>query len=1636
MKNSETQPTTIDNPEWLQLDPEGIAPRPPVNTRTTDLPFTELDWRDFERLCKRISECGGNVEQVWSYGTPGQNQYGIDILVRMADSTYEVWQTKRYKKMNPATLQSAADLFLQHKWASKAKRFVLAVACNLNTTGAVEKIDEIYDQLAKKEIEFECLDADNLSKRLVAEPEIIGDFFGRPWLERVCPPEALEIIATRLSRFELADLRQSLAKWFGAWTSTVDPGLPIADLGKRGQSTISLPINERYIQPDVMIQAEHRKISDIGQIGLKKTENLGDGSSVQDERSPRNQYMTSTFSTQRVDLNRFLLSAERSIIVGDAGMGKSTLLRIIALDILSDKPQFDVVRDKYSTYLPVWVPFSLWTRMAAERTSPPSLEEVVRAFFLAQSEPQLADAICKALGNSKVLLLVDGLDEASDPVAARTVAATLSSFVESRDLPAIVTTRPHGIQAMSGATNTWTKVELAPLTETQRSKLAMLWFRVIVKLENEKGTDDSWLEKQAERRTNSLDIALKRSSSIAKLSQTPLILLTLMQLHRQGNELPKSKYAALEKIIDQLVEHQPRRREVQSLSTAAVDDIPKRQRDRLLFDFAFSLHTGELRGPFTDAASEENAVDRASKIIMQRQGHHDQDRAEIAARSVFQFAEERAGVLVKKAPQAIGFLHLSIQEFLVSRHISQFSFSDRIQFIRDNAEKAHWREPILCLLYLEQNETQVGELLQAIEGGLASTIIGQKIRDTLLVEAVFSDFAHDVTVVRKIAQRILNVTELEGWGEQRRHILTSTVDGLTSEATGELCYTRLMRWLPDRHGYQVSAAIDEMPSWPKEIHEECCSILIRSLSSDNSHTRQAAAKTLPLLHSTGATKDKLLAFLRVAPTIDTVASILYALGCGWGNDLEVSKIANCASVSQNPNVAMEGIRIRAKRNETNLEDLDRFVNLNFSNQSFWGVKTERELIEYFSKTHRSDFILALEQRLKRDDYHRRVDTTPIIGALILCDNSHPAISPELSKLLDETWSLRKLIGEDDFPTDKILWNEELLEKIHKVFDDGDVKFLDYELYWVSKIFREPWLKKEIIKNLSKDTSFHYWSARALIEHWGHNDIEVQESLLPFLHRNSDDLASVAEFMPLITEDKQALRKIFLRAINDQPQRVSKLVHGLRLIEISSSDEEAFKACLEAGTHIRGGPIYKDQWREQMILTFPNHFDIREMANNEMQSRDGNIGAIAKSYSSEYEMMSSLLNAIQPLPESDRSVLVRALNDAATANDKAIKILESCQNDSNGAIALDSTTGWVKSLVARNAITNENIENLTGALRTVGPDYPSRRLAAVLALASANRLDVFANATDHDKKPLKIEALGGVYGDGNTNLLKVLRIWPQIVASMKEEALERLAIGAETILGQLDPSQPNAEILFNILIEEAPDCRHLSKYDYINALAKFKPKSDGLRNLILDQLTKPEQSEYWGSLVAGEIFAEQFSHDMEMRRLIIEEFEQNPTGNAATALAELILREKNSEIKELLLDKTKDVDFDIASHFKLVAALSQPESILNQLRKFLNDIPLDIFNLQISRWMPAMIRRFENDHQVRSVVQETLSAKSSSSEKVSFVSMLINSSSANKSLKDFANAELQNSGSINMPKIGFDLMSQEYRIVNQVIIEVL
>jgi hypothetical protein len=1626
-------PVPEENPGWLAQLPEQ-APRPPIHQIQSQLlPFLEQGWPDFERLCRRLALRGGEVEAVWSYGTAGQAQYGIDLLVRLADGKYEVWQTKRFRRIRAADVAAAVNLFLNHKWAAKAKKFVLAVATDLRERTVVEALESARTGLLAQGIEFGAWGATELTEQLASEPEIVDDFFGRPWVRAVCPPEALERLKDRISPVDLGTLRTRLRDCYRSWIMTVDPGLPIAGLDRLGRTQPSVSILERYVQPDIITRiASPSESRDELRDSSQNAAAADDGRDYPNER-PRHgaRRNVPVVHEQRSALGQFLLFENQAVIVGDPGAGKSTLLRFLALDLLADTPVLTVARERYAKYLPIWVPFALWSRMSEGKAAPPPLAEVVAEFFRALSEPDLADDVRRALSSEKVILLIDGLDEATNQAAAQTVAAVLTSFIGSRKLPALVTSRPHGVRALSGLVASWTHAELAPLSVEQRTSLARLWFKLLLELESAAFPGAHASGVQAERLAAAFVAALQRNPGLTRLSQTPLFFLALINLHRRGQQLPRSRFAAIRSIVEELVELQPQRRARGALSTTSATINP-RVRDRLLEDFAFALQANEVQGAVTDAATEEAAIIRATERVMERQGVS-RDSAEASARDVFEFAEERAGVLVKKASDNIGFLHLSIQEFLAGRHLLQRPVSARAEFIRQHAGSPRWHEPILYLLSLTDSEPDVGVLITAIEQATGDSIEGKLARESLLADAAFSDLAHDLPVVRRVVERLFSEAEHTAWGARQYSLLSGAVAGLSSETVGELCRNKISEWVPDRHGWSRADALAAIPQWSKNLQESAIEVLLRSLHASEERTWRTAAWVIAeIAGRSEAIKAKLLAVLKAAPSLDVVTASLLSLSRGWPEDADVAAIAASLRRASDPGVSLQAIRLRATRKETDDADFDRFFKLSHQPRGMLGNRVAPDLTEHFAQTHRTEFVRRLEaliSGLREDNPH---DLFAPLASLVYCDPTHPLISEKLRAILQNEWTWHTIFPRNAFPVERVQWTADFVQLIERALD-ADKHAREHELYWIARVMPADSFKKRFLGWLKARDNFKFWSSDALVEIWGSSDPEVRETLLPFLDGDPQDIALVAEALVVVADNKEECLAAFKRSLRAKPHRTDFLYRALRRMDADTKDDDLYDAWLTAKDGL-SAPAYADPWRGHMIRLFPDRSLVRQMGLAEVALRDGDLGAVASAYGSDPEIVAKILQGLCPLDDAARSALVAELEESAPFNMTCEVLLHDARHDTRVDVSSEATLGWVVSRITHDELDGASLDEFEAQLTAVGHDYEGRRAAAVAVLAIAGKLERFANKEDHAHKPLCVPIRGDHFRGRGRYLPRLLPIWGYVAETLggDDQAFVRLGISQESDFASLEPGYPATRRILARLAEKGP--RNENEHEaLLAATIRFEGYGAPTREMIANLLTKMGGGN--AAQRASEVFADHFSDDLELRESIVKTVTERPYhDNAVSALAELILRKPDTEI-ETLLRKIAPGQRHAATHFKLVAALAEPRAVLDELARAAEKGQVEPYHWGFDLWVNAMTRRVANDDALRTVMLGGLNPDSSPSMAVSLAALLIRAVPNDAAVRSYAEAEVSRLRALSYPIIGFDLTRVAHRPLERVLFNV-
>jgi hypothetical protein len=191
-------------PPELEEPPAEPEVDPPVAPAAHDLPFQAIPWEDFEKLCLQIAKRESEPEHAQRFGTAGQDQSGIDVYARHVNGVYSVYQCRRVSSLTDADIRRAVDDFLAGEWAERATRFVFCTSQSSVPTRLAGAVETQAARLRARvpAVDFDVWDAEGLAERLRRFPEIVEEFFGRAWLERFLPGEAVAADDARLAEIQ------------------------------------------------------------------------------------------------------------------------------------------------------------------------------------------------------------------------------------------------------------------------------------------------------------------------------------------------------------------------------------------------------------------------------------------------------------------------------------------------------------------------------------------------------------------------------------------------------------------------------------------------------------------------------------------------------------------------------------------------------------------------------------------------------------------------------------------------------------------------------------------------------------------------------------------------------------------------------------------------------------------------------------------------------------------------------------------------------------------------------------------------------------------------------------------------------------------------------------------------------------------------------------------------------------------------------------------------------------------------------------------------------------------------------------------------------------------------------------------
>lgn len=261
---------------------------------------------------------------------------------------------------------------------------------------------------------------------------------------------------------------------------------------------------------------------------------------------------------ERVSVGERLSAAQRLVVLGDPGGGKTTMMCWLATAYVlrdQDKQAFAQLPDTENLPQRTWIPVLIRCRDIGAADLCRSFQDFLIQ-HLNKSELQHEEAkimlavILDRIAKGDVLLLIDGLDEITDPQVRVLFCQELErTAARYPDAHIIVTSRIVGYRDMPYRMGKDFEHSLiADLDQADKAHFAQRWIEV---------TQFKQPPAEKKRLTDELIEALASSDRIQRLTGNPMLLTTLSLVKRKVGKLPSRRHKLYEEAVKVLLNWNP-----------------------------------------------------------------------------------------------------------------------------------------------------------------------------------------------------------------------------------------------------------------------------------------------------------------------------------------------------------------------------------------------------------------------------------------------------------------------------------------------------------------------------------------------------------------------------------------------------------------------------------------------------------------------------------------------------------------------------------------------------------------------------------------------------------------------------------------------------------------------------------------------------------------------------------------------------------------------------------------------------------------------------------------------------------------------------------------------------------------------
>ncbi|MCL4471617.1 MAG: NACHT domain-containing protein [Gammaproteobacteria bacterium] len=1434
-------------PTWLDCPPVGNVPSPPVETRAQGLPFNELTWQNFERLILRLVRRESSVLDCEIYGTPGQAQEGIDVLaIPEAEPTKRIcYQCKKVEEFDPSDIRNAVDAFLNGRWAEQAKEFVLCVARPLESTTQVAEISAQRERLHGSGISFviwDSSDAGRLCEKLKLQPSLVDDFFGRSWVNAFNGADAAASLGQRLDAVDLGQLRIRLKALYTVLFNQHDPGL-------RTTSGHVADYLHRYVLADV-VEVSKMTPSRVEQApGSTPAPSNGEPLSLQSVATA-----TASIYESRRGVMGWIKDQQNCVVLGEAGYGKSAMLRHLALALLrQDDALAGQLEPTQLRRLPVWMSFAAFAA-AIERKPDTSVEDHFREWLHQNSFDDVQALFERSLRSSEVLLLVDGLDEATTQVQAHHALDRIVSFAQATSAVVICTSRPRGFNSL-GVPATWANANLAALSDEQICELSARWFALT---EDDVSTDEYFddARRRAQGRAEAFLAAVRANARTHQLARIPLLCQTLIELFRASHRLPEEREAIYGEIITLLLSRHPDARARAAGAPISLDSLGIGLRDirEMLIRLAWAMQSN---GRVVVASADQ--LEAVCVVYLE----DDVDglglpkpEARRRAQAIIAALVSRFGLLVEKAPQELGFVHLSIQEFLAAESVSRKTEAEQLEWIADTWMQPVWRECVVNWFGIQgargkkgfagQAATRIAELGRAGEFERMQAL-------ELRAELACADIGLPINEARKVIHEAAEDLEKSPFLHHRVVLATSLTIGALGSGVRDECSALIRKWTPGRPSYSRAAVLSALEGWGPA--DDLQSTLLQGMRDEEFVCRRAAAQTIAKVFVQSNDLPSILvrmALHEVRPEVR--ASALRALGlqAAWAEQALACANTNLSTACAE--LILEAVKVRVKQRQHDAEDLQRMSRLwsteaidywqraEFYDVLFEGwaeAQTVREAflapirdgnrsrmgddeqLIYLIRAYPGDNEIAelISRKLRNHGMHFSMDKSVLWPIMRDSFRGHPLLVP----------ALREALAEYRKQFQAIFWHPDTVGAYWVIGDDA--------------------ARDELLAaySIEKDANGKSWIARTLFDGW-QNDEKVRQALNTWAQSPNEFAAPLACLSRSLFDNVDERRSWLEKLSREGDART--VPQALLEILDQFPDERGLELVRDRLKNVKMWYYNTIQLESKVAACAPTESSSQAIFERSLSELDGPpVSSWAASVENLPAFRSRVLVAAVPAPVEVRMAIATTLRERMADYDNLMRLVPEYIAEENGAVRATTLLALAQTTRGHDSNRAAMCEILTSELMSSGSYYESRRRAALAGLLELGAGALAAEALEKSKLTHWTGLLVDSLHPDPISLNTVVRHWNVLRPLLEARGLptdmpinEIVSAGYGTVFEQ----SPELKMdLDEYLRGPLPDWAVAS---FFELLARRYPRSDFLRSTLIQALEHSQRNNQIGRTI--------------------------------------------------------------------------------------------------------------------------------------------------------------------------------------------